>query len=74
MEAAGTTRPGIEMKQGVESVANSAFDWRGLWNYLVGTDQPPAETVEHGLPEHLHLDRGTGHWVAHEETGEKTAA
>jgi len=55
-------------------VANSAFDWRGLWNYLVGTDQPPAETVEHGLPEHLHLDRGTGHWVAHEETGEKTAA
>jgi hypothetical protein len=62
------------MKRGVESVANNAIDWQGLWNYLFGTNQPPAEAVEHGQPDHLHLDRGSGRWVAPEEAREKTAA
>jgi hypothetical protein len=62
------------MKQGVESVANSAFDWQGLWSYLFGTNQPPVDAVEHGQMEHLHLDRGSGQWVAPEEAREKTAA
>jgi len=55
-------------------VANSAFDWQGLWSYLFGTNQPPVDAVEHGQMEHLHLDRGSGQWVAPEEAREKTAA
>jgi len=55
-------------------VADGAIDWRGLWSYLFGTNRPPAEAVEGGRPEHLHLDRDSGNWVAHEEAGEQTAA
>ena len=62
------------MKQGVESVANNAIDWQGLWKYVFGTNQPPPDAVEHGQPEHLHLDRGSGRWIAADEAREKTAA
>ena len=55
-------------------MANGAIDWQGLWNYVFGTSEPPPDAVEHGQTEHLHLDRGSGRWVAPEEAREKTAA
>jgi hypothetical protein len=62
------------MKLEGESVVNNAFDWQSLWSYLVGTNEPPKDELEHTQLEHRHLDRRSGLWVAHEEAREKAAA